>query len=306
MLFKNLFKITIFFFLLNYACNQLDGNRTTIDFGNNEQNKHLNDTTSSFKLPIAISSMVSPKETYTYYNDLGQFIAAKMGQKALLIQKKTYKEVNNLLSDSEVEFAFICSGAYAVDAEKMKILAVPVVNGEVFYKAYIVTHNNSGINGFNDFSGHSFVYTDPISNTGRFYPLNRVLELTGDSNSFFSKVVYTYAHDIALQMVNRGLIDGASVNSLIFDYIKRHYPDKVQNIKIVEESELFGIPPVVVPQSISAEKYKQLQNIFLNLHKDSLGKIILEQIRIEKFIIGNDSLYDNVRNLKSFQLYEKK
>lgn len=306
MMLKLYFWIILFFTILFSFCNQIDKRRETIDFAVSNQYKDNADSLKSKNLNIAISSMVSPKETYTYYNDLGQFIAREMGTKARLIQKKTYKEVNNLLDNSHVDFAFICSGAYTVDSKKMKIIAVPVVNGKTFYKAYIVTNKNSGINSFDNFAGQSFIYTDPISNTGCFYPSSRVLELTNKPDSFYSKLIYTYAHDIALQMVNRNFIDGASVNSLIFEYIKDHYPDKVQNIRIIEESVCFGIPPVVAPISISDEKFHQLQEIFLSLHEDKLGKKILEQIHIEKFIIGNDSLYDNVRNLKSFQLYEKK
>jgi len=118
-----------------------------------------------------------------------------------------------------------------------------------------------------------------------------------NEEDFFLKTVYTYGHDISIQMVNHGLVDGASVHSLIFNYLSHHYPEKVENVKIVGESEHFGMPPVVTPVSLSNEKYNRYQQIFLNMHKDSIGKSILDKLEIDKFVVVEDTIYNSVFRL---------
>jgi len=102
-----------------------------------------------------------------------------------------------------------------------------------------------------------------------------------------------------MQLVAKGIVDGASVDSLIFNFIKKHNPERVKNLKIIKKSVLFGIPPVVVPRNLDTDLKKKLQNLFLNIDKDSLGKSILNKISIDKFIKGKDSDYDNIRVMYS-------
>ena len=249
---------------------------------------------------IAIASITSPKETYIYYKELIDFISKKVGKPIIIVQKKTYEEVNMLLENSEVDFAFICSGAFVEEYKtgKIKILAVPQIDGKITYQAYIITQKNSKINSFNDFRNKSFAFTDPLSNTGKLYPLIRLLQIKSSEQIFFSKTVYTYGHDISIQMVNRGIIDGASVHSLIFHYLSINHPERVENIKIVEKSEEYGMPPVVTPITLNKQTFNTYQAIFTNLQNDSIGKSILKKLHIEKFVTAKDTIYKSVFQLK--------
>jgi len=91
------------------------------------------------------------------------------------------------LRNKQVEFAFVCSGAYVVekDFSDVKILAVPVCNGKTTYQAYIIVNKKSKIKTFEDLRDKSFAYTDNLSNTGRFYPLRRLKELNTTDELFF-------------------------------------------------------------------------------------------------------------------------
>lgn len=249
---------------------------------------------------IAIASITSPKETYMYYSELIKYIAEKAGYPIYIKQKKTYEEVNKLLETSEVDFAFICSGAFVGEYKKgaVKLLVAPEIDSSTYYHAYIITQKESEINKFEDFRNKHFAFTDPLSNTGRLYPLKKLTELHENEKNFFKKTVYTYGHDISIQMVNRGIIDGASVHGLIFEYLSLYNPEKVENIKIIEKSEGFGMPPVVIPATLNQKKYNKYKEIFLNIHNDSIGKKILDKLLIDKFVIVNDSIYNSVFQLK--------
>jgi len=284
------------------SCSSSYNEKTVVDFSDTTSIKHIVRQKGGEPVYIAIASMTSPKETFTYYGDLINYISDKVGHPIYIKQKKTYEEVNMLLENSEIDFAFICSGAFVDEYKvgKIKLLVAPEIDQKVTYHAYIITQKNSGIESFKDFENKSFAFTDPLSNTGRLYPLKELSKTKKTEKDFFMKTIYTYGHDISIQMVNRGIIDGASVHGLIFDYLALNNPEKVENIKVIKRSETFGIPPVVTPSSLSKEKTSIYRDIFLNIHKDSTGKKILEKLNIDKFVVVNDTLYDNIFQLKKF------
>jgi len=252
-------------------------------------------------LRVIVSSMISPKETRIYYQDLFTYMSKNLDYNIEFLQRKTYKEVNDLLIDNKVDLAIICSGAYINKSakDKIEILTVPVVDGKPFYQSFIIVNKDSKIGSFNELKDKKFAYTDPISNSGTLYAKWLVKSLGENVDTYFSKTIYTYAHDISMQLVAKGIVDGASVDGLIFNYIKKHDPERVKNLKIIKKSELFGIPPVVVPDNLDSELKSKLQNLFLNIHKDSLGKSILNKISIDKFIKGKDIDYNNIRIMNS-------
>ena len=291
---KNLVFITII--LLFVSCMPAGNNNPEVDFKETQSSEDPDNNTKPQTVYIAIASMTSPKETYQYYSDLINYISKETGHPIYIKQKKTYEEVNKMLENSEIDFAFICAGAYAEEyhTHKLKLMVAPQISGKLHYHAYIIVNKNSGINKFTDLRDKSFVFTDPLSNTGRLYPVKRLTEMNTTSEEFFMKTVFSYGHDISIQMVNRGIIDGASVHSLIYNYIAYYHPEEVSNIDIIEESEEFGMPPVVIPATLPQEKFKNYQKIFLNMHKDSTGREILSKLHIDSFRIVDNSIYSSV------------
>jgi len=197
------------------------------------------------------------------------------------------------LKEKKLDFAFICTGAYIQEKNELpvELLVVPVVNGRPFYNAYVITNKQRGITTFNDFKGKSFAFTDPLSNTGYLFVVNLLKEKRTSPEKFFSKTIFTYAHDYSIQAVARNIVDGASVDGLVYDFIAHTQPEKLKTVKIIMKSKDYGIPPFVVQKGMNPKLKKKLKNIMLNLHNDPKGKELLKKIMIDKFIEGNDELY---------------
>lgn len=257
-------------------------------------------THSNYEFNVAVSAMISPSESFIYYQDLISYLSKKLNRPYKIVQRKTYHEVNLLLRNNQVEFAFVCSGAYIAEKEisDVKILAVPVCNEKPIYQAYVIANKNSTIQGFEDFRNKSFAYTDPLSNTGKLYALKRLRELKTSDEIFFSETIYTHAHDISIQMVSKNIIDGATVDGLIYEYIAKFSPERVENLKIIEKSEEFGIPPIIIPKGIDKDLEIQLKSTLLAMHEDPEGKKILDHLLIDRFEDGKDSNYNSIREMK--------
>lgn len=243
---------------------------------------------------VAVSTMISPLETFNLYKDLVDYIAKHLGCTIEFKQRKTYGEVNELLTEKKLDFAFICTGAYLEAKNSMRpieLLAVPVVNEKPYYQAYVIVSSESSFNKIDDLKGASFAFTDPLSNTGYAYIINYLKENKITPEKFFSRTIFTYAHDYSIQAVKRKLVDGASVDGLVYEYLATFEPKKIEGIKIINKSKEFGIPPFVVRKDLDPQLKSRLRNILLTMHQDSEGKVLLKKIMVDKFIEVDDSIY---------------
>jgi len=252
---------------------------------------------------IAIASVISPKESYSYYEEMIQYISKKLGVPVKMVQRRTYKEINELIKNHEVNLAFVCSGAYVDGDAYMKLLVAPVIYGKTTYHSYIIVNRNSSYSNFLELRGKRFAFSDPLSNSGYYYPTYRLALINETPESFFGNekgknFFFTYSHDNSIIAVAEGLADGAAVDSLVYEYMKNIRPEIIAKTKIIEVSPAFGIPPVVVPKDINPYLEDRLREIFIDMDKDEEGRAILSRIMIDRFVNIDDSVYDSIREMR--------
>ncbi len=288
--------IGMFFAVIFPSCRESAEHIHIVDFSETEEEGIISVIDNSDVLRVAIATMISPKRTYTLYEGLFTYISERIDKDVYFTQILSYRDVNKLLIEQNIDIAFICTGPYIEILEYVDLLVVPVVNGEPYYQAYVITNISSGISTFEEFEGKSFVYTDPQSNTGKNYPVLRLNEISDSPDNFFGSTIYSYSHDISIDLVSKNLVDGASIDGLIYDFFAANDPDRIKNIKIIEISEKYGIPPIVVPSKMNSNMKNDLRDIFTNMHKDPLGRDILNQLNIDRFIFVEDTLYRSAIN----------
>ncbi len=252
-------------------------------------------------LKIGLAAMISPKETLIYYNGLLGYVGQKLGRKVEMVQFRTYDEMDAALEKRELDIAFVCSGPYVKDKAKFgaELLVAPQSYGKPFYHAYIIAPAGSAAKSLVDLKGKSFAFTDPKSNTGRIVPTYMVGKEFGTvPEKYFSSVKFTFSHDKSIEEVSKGLVEGASVDSLIYDYLVAKSPASTKGTKIVAKSAPYGIPPVIVNPKIDPALKAKVKAAFLAMHEDAKGKAILEGIMVDKFIVPKDKDYDSVREME--------
>lgn len=267
-----------------------------------EETKTSVDTGSFSELKVGVAAMITPSEGKRYYEDLAGWLAKKTNKELKLVFKKSYQEMNDAIENKEVDVAFICAGPYVTGREKfgLELLAAPVVNGKTTYNSYIIVNANSPISKFSDLKGKTFAFTDEQSNTGKLVPTYMVAKLGKTPETFFSKFIYTGSHDASINAVVNNIVDGAAVDSLIYDYIKKRKPGLISSTKIIEISPPFGIPMMVVNPKLNDELKSTLRGLMLSAHLDPGIKEILTNMGIEKFTFINDSDYNSIRQMINF------
>jgi phosphonate transport system substrate-binding protein len=252
---------------------------------------------------IGVAAMISPKETVKYYKQMIDYVSTKLGQPVEMVQKENYDETDKMLESGELPIAFVCSGPYVKDHDKFgaELLVAPQSYGQPFYHAYIIVHKDSPITELSALKGKKFAFTDPKSNTGKIVPTYMIgKEFKTTPEKFFGKVLYTKSHDKSVEAVAKKLVDGASIDSLIYDYAVKKNPQFTSQTKIIRKSPKYGIPPVVVRKDLSPALKAKIKDIFLNMHKDPEGKAILDGIMVDKFIVPKDSDYNSVREMDAW------
>lgn len=236
-------------------------------------------------LRVAVAAVLSPTGTIESYQPFIAYLQRKTGLPVTLVQRKSYQEINDLLARAAVDVGFICTGAYRDGARRqtLELLVVPRINGKTTYRSLIIAPAAAPIRSFTDLRGKRFAFTDPLSNSGYHYPLALLQRLGEQPETFFSRTFFTYSHDRSIAAVMDGLADGAAVDSLIFDFASQHSPKIAQRIAVVDQSPEFGIPPVVVPQTLAPARKAWLKELFLSLHTTAEGKEVLASLGIECF-----------------------
>jgi phosphonate transport system substrate-binding protein len=297
--FPNYFRLLLVSVFLIASCSGREQNVTAVDFFEGNAGKlSASENENALTLRVAIAAVISPRESFIYYRDLFDYMAERLDMKVEFMQRMSYGEVNGLLERNLVDMAFICTGAYIEGSDNFDLLVAPLTNNQPHYNAYLITNDDSGIDKFEDTRGRSFAFTDHLSFTGRIYALKRLADLGETPDSFFEDITYTMSHDISIQMVSRNLVDAAAISGLIFDYLEIFQPEKVRNIRVIEKSENFGMPPVVSSLLMDQELKLKIQQLFIDMHNDERGKETLSKLLIDRFEIVDDSLYNSVRKIR--------
>jgi phosphonate transport system substrate-binding protein len=131
-------------------------------------------------------------------------------------------------------------------------------------------------------------------------PTYMLAKMNETPDTFFQNYVFVKSHDNAIKAVAQGLVDGAAVDSLIWEYLNRTGAEFTSKTKIIEKSPPYGIPPVVVTGRMPLQLKSRLKQIFLGAYTDVKGREILRKMRVDRFVVADDHAYDSVREMKSW------
>lgn len=230
-------------------------------------------------------SSVAMKDDVVTIEKWRQYLSLKSGEKIRLVFTKNYDEMRSLLESGSIDIAYLCGATYVESRQsaKLDILAVPDVGGAPYYFSYVIARNDCPCRSLVDFKHKIYAYSDPKSNSGSIVPQYELLKHGINPRYFFNKTITTYDHAESIHAVAVGFVDGASVDSIVYDAFVRFNPDIAKEIKIVQKMGPFPSTPLVVRRALSEDKKKALRLAVTTMHSDPMGKKILFRLGIERF-----------------------
>ena len=146
---------------------------------------------------------MSPKETRQSYQKFVSHISQELQKPAVLLQKRTYEELNKLMDNGGADIAFFSTGG---------LLGLPGQNADraaghdpdqrsVLYQTYHIAASDSDITDFSQLQGRVFAFTDPLSYSGRQAIDFLLLDMNTSASAYFKSTFYTYNHDKSIWAV---------------------------------------------------------------------------------------------------------
>jgi len=292
---------SILFFLLFFSSSCKNSTTPYIDFSKPSENLALSNHDNLDQRPIliALASVVSPHETIGYYRKIADYVSKQTGRQAILVQRKTYAEVNMLLANGDIDIAFLSTGAYSSyrGMNEIELFVMAEHAGNSLYIPEIIVHKDSNIQTISDLQNKVFAFTDPLSYSGHMVMEEYLRQKNTVPEKFFKRYFYTYSHDKSLWAVATQVTDGASFDSQIYEYAKEKTPDLADKVRIITSMEPVPTGPVVISKRLKPEQKAQLLHIFLTMHEDPETAAALQHLVIDRFVIPTPALYEPLRKL---------
>ncbi len=256
-------------------------------------------TPSAGELRIAIAGVMSPSRTLDAYDQLLSYLGRQVSMQVTVDQRSSYAEVNELLRTGQADLAFVCSRAYleGKDAFGMELLLAPEVNGERVYYSYLIVPAGSSATSLADLRGKVFAFSDPLSNSGKLVPEYQLALLGETPNRFFARYEYTGSHDNSILAVAEGLVDGAAVDSLVYEYVLARNPELGSQVRVIARWGPYGIPPLVARPGLDPAIKERVRTALLTMDADPEGRRALDALGIDRFVTIDDRAYDSIRQM---------
>ena len=250
-------------------------------------------------LSFAVAPMENPKPTFLTYRRLVHWISQRVGRREAFVMLPSYSEMRRELEAGRVDVAFVCTGTYvnALAGNKVRLLVRPEFKPELEYRCLIIVPSQSAVQALPDLRGKIMAFTDPESLTGYLVPSTALIEQGCGTRTFFDEVIFTGSHDRSIQAVAVGVADAAGVDALVWQACLRENPSLRNQVRVLWQSEVFGAPPVVVPQSLERALSDSLRDAFLAMDKDAVGREILSDIGIRRFVLPQREDYQTAIDL---------
>jgi phosphonate transport system substrate-binding protein len=247
-------------------------------------------------LRFSVAAIQSPQGTFAAYSRLFERLSPALGVEIELVQRRTYQEVNDLLSSGQLDAALVCTGGW-VDLDRrspgaVEVVAVPVVRGRTTYHSYLIVPAASSATELADLRGKRFAFTDELSLSGYGYPSHLLHAMGAEARTFFSSTVFTHSHDRSIESVAKGLVDGAAVDSLVYEAIVRASPEVRAATRVIGRSPPYGIAPVVVSTRLPPERRAAIRDALLHLGEDDpAAREALRAIGFDRFVAPAPELF---------------
>lgn len=228
------------------------------------------------------------------------YLQRQLGRPVQFVQRRTYREIVDLLLGQKLDFAWICGYPYVKHKADLQLVAVPLSSGAPTYHSYLVVPGaDQSTSSILDLRGKVFAFSDPDSNSGFLYPNYALLQLAERPDAFFGRTFFTWAHRNTVEAIAAGLAHGGAVDSYVWETLRVLRPKLDRATRVAAKSPAFGHTPFVAHRHVPRKDADALQRALLDMRATTDGAALLARLNLDGFVPGSETLYDGIARMMS-------
>jgi len=222
-------------------------------------------------------------------------LAGALGVPVEMEQRRTYKEVTEMLLEGSLDAAWLCGYPYLQNKDLLSLVAVPVWNGEPLYRSYLIVSTDDDAASLDDLQGDFHAFSDPDSNSGYLVTASDLALKGLRPDEFFGRSIFTYGHRNVVRAVASGLVRSGSVDGYVWEALANMEPAIADQTKVIARSEWLGFPPVCARSDRMGDAdVSAFSRAVLEFDKSTAGRAALDLLQLDGMTAASPSLFDGI------------
>ncbi|RMD88987.1 MAG: phosphonate ABC transporter substrate-binding protein [Alphaproteobacteria bacterium] len=226
---------------------------------------------------------------------LGRALEEMLSMPVEMEQRRTYKEVTEMLLEGALEAAWLCGFPYLQHKDRLAVVGVPLWNGQPLYRSYLIVSKDDPARELADLEGDVHAFSDPDSNSGYLVTASDLARMGRRPEEFFARTIFTYGHRNVVRAVSSGLVRSGSVDGYVWEVLNNREPQMTARTKVIYRSEWLGFPPVCArADRLGEPQIQAFRQAILHFASTPDGRKALELLQLDGMTEAPPSLFDGI------------
>ncbi|MGE0559031.1 MAG: phosphate/phosphite/phosphonate ABC transporter substrate-binding protein [Burkholderiales bacterium] len=242
----------------------------------------------------------------SYYKPVLDQLVKNTGKKIEFYMPTSYSSVVEAMLGKWVDFGVLGPESYVIAKNKSPAIEVFATyhrakNGiqeeGPGYRSILLTKKGGKFSDIKSLKGAVIALVDPASTSGGLVPEKVFPKAVNipPLKQYFSRVVYSGAHDLSAIAVAEGKADAGFAASHRFMETVNAGKVKLEDFNILWQSPVIPQDPFVLRNTLCKDIKKAIIDTFMSVDKTEAGKKYLQNVKSLKIVPMKDSDYDIVR-----------
>lgn len=222
-------------------------------------------------------------------------LSGALGTSVEMEQRRTYKEITEMLLEGALDAAWLCGFPYLQHRDALSLVAVPVWNGKPLYRSYLIVGSRDDAGALADLEGDVHAFSDPDSNSGYLVTASDLAMKGLRAEEFFGRTIFTYGHRNVVRAVSSGLVRSGSVDGYVWEALARMEPALTAGTRVISRSEWLGFPPVCARSDrMRDDDIARFQKAVLNFADTADGRAALDLLQLDGMTRATPAMFDGI------------
>lgn len=249
-------------------------------------------------MTIRITTCQAPIAEF-FVRDVANYLAQMLGQPTQFVNDIAWQERQARLDRGELDIGWICGAPYVRRIDQrpaaIELLAAPVMAGARYqarpiYFSDVLVRADSEWQHVADLRGRRWGFNERKSYSG-YEVVRHFLATQQLDGRFYGQVIECGSHQNAVQMLLRGEIDGAAIDSTVLDLLYERQPELHDQVRAIAALGPSPIPPWVIGLHVAVDQREAIRRCLLEMHRTAQGQAILQRGQTLRFARVSDEDY---------------